>query len=208
MLHTRAFELLPWLANGSLSTEERDCVEQHVRSCLSCHRELKEQQRLRTAVRSQPAVHISELSGFENLARSLDGDAAIIARRAQRFGSFYRYATAAAAGVALLAVLFWLAPSSLGGSDPPSYSTLATAVPKSGELDLVFVQSITASQMESLLQEIGGSIAAGPSDAGRYTIRLDDSGRSATDVDALVTRLGKDPRIRFAGRATGAELGP
>ena len=69
--HSRAFELLPWLVNGSLSAEERSLVEQHVSTCLSCHRELKEQQRLRAAVRAQPAVHISpqtgEVSGVSKL---------------------------------------------------------------------------------------------------------------------------------------------
>ena len=59
--------------NGSLPAEERDLVEQHVRSCLSCHRELKEQQRLRAALRSQPAIHISAQSGFEKLTRDLGG---------------------------------------------------------------------------------------------------------------------------------------
>ena len=39
--HERAFELLPWLVNGSLSGHERDEVEQHTRVCLLCRRELE-----------------------------------------------------------------------------------------------------------------------------------------------------------------------
>jgi anti-sigma factor RsiW len=208
MSHPRAFELLPWLANGSLAAEEREAVEQHVRSCLSCHRELKEQQRLRVAVRSQPAVHISEQTGFEKLTRMLAGEGVVAERRAPPFNGFLRYAFVGAGGVGLLAVLFWLAASPPGGSHDPSYSTLATDTPQNGQLDIVFARSVTASDMQALLEEIGGSIAAGPSDAGRYTIRLDDSRRGAADLDALIERLGKDPRIRFAGRAAGAELGP
>ena len=100
--HSRAFELLPWLVNGSLGAEERDAVEQHVRSCLACHRELKEQQRLRAALRAQPAVHLSPQTNFEKLARSLDGQPVLGARPPRRFAPLVRFAAAAA--VAALAV--------------------------------------------------------------------------------------------------------
>jgi hypothetical protein len=69
--HEQAFELLPWLVNGRLEPPERDAVEAHLRSCLPCRRELKEQQRLRTALREHPAVHISPQTSFERLARRL-----------------------------------------------------------------------------------------------------------------------------------------
>ena len=53
LTHARAFELLPWLVNGSLTGAERDAVESHVRACIACRRELKQQQRLHGAVRAR-----------------------------------------------------------------------------------------------------------------------------------------------------------
>jgi len=93
--HTRAFELLPWLVNGSLGAEERDIVEQHVGSCLACHRELKEQQRLRAALRAQPVVHLSPQTNFDKLARALDGQR-VLGAPARRFTQLVRFAAAAA----------------------------------------------------------------------------------------------------------------
>lgn len=207
--HDRAFELLPWLVNGSLAAAERDLVERHVRSCLSCHRELKEQQRLRAALRSQPALHISAQSGFDRLTRELGGTALPGARRPQPLAAVTRFAVVGAAGVVLLGVLLWLAPERDIGSDAPTFATLATqpagAAPA---IDLIFVQSVTAAQMQQLLEDIDGSIAAGPSDLGRYTVRLDHVSTGSMQIDALIARLQKDPRVRFASRSLAAERQP
>jgi Putative zinc-finger len=203
--HSRAFELLPWLANGSLAAAERDAVEQHVRSCLSCHRELKEQQRLRVAVRAQPTIHLSAQTGYERLTRALGGEPLLPEpRRVRPLDRFVRFATVAAAGLAVAAILLWIVPSPRGTGNTAAYETLATEQAHvTGDLDVVFVHSITAAEMQALLTEIGASIAGGPSEAGRYTIRLDDSSVTNAELDDLLARLAADPRIRFAGRALG-----
>jgi len=208
--HSRAFELLPWLVNGSLGAAERDAVEQHVRSCLSCHRELKEQQHLRAALRAQPAVHISPQTGFEKLARALEGEPVLGERAApRRFEGLLRFTAVAAAGALVVAGLLWLAPARHDPRSDAAYGTLASGPEASrGELDIVFVQSITAAEMQSLLMEIDGSVIAGPTGAGRYRVRLDDRSLTDAQLDALVTRLGKDPRVRIAARALTEETGP
>jgi hypothetical protein len=205
--HERAFELLPWLVNGSLPAEERDLVEQHVRNCLSCHRELKEQQRLRAALRSQPAIHVSAQTGFDRLTRDLSTSPERIASRARPFAAFARFAVVAAAGGALLGALLWLLPLR-DDRYAPTFETLATqptatSVPA---IDVIFVQSVTAAEIQRLLEEIDGSIAAGPTDVGRYTVRLD--GARNADVDALLARLQRDPRVRFAGASLAAAPAP
>ncbi len=203
LTHERAIELLPWLVNGTLAAEERDLVEQHVRSCLSCHRELKEQQRLRAALRAQPAIHISAQSGFERLTRDLGAPQALIASRRRPFAAFTRFAVVAAAGGGLLGALLWLMPLR-NDSYAPTFETLATqpAATAAPAIDVIFVQSVTAAEIQRLLEEIDGSIAAGPSDLGRYTVLLD--GAQGPDVAALLTRLQRDPRVRFAGASLAA----
>jgi hypothetical protein len=208
--HSRAFELLPWLVNGSLGTAERDAVEQHVRSCLSCHRELKEQQRLRSALRAQPAVHISPQTGFEKLARALEGAPVLTERPVpRRFEGLARFALAAAAGLLVVGGLVWLTPARYDSSSNAAYRTLASGPEaQRGELDVVFVQSITAAEMQGLLMEIDGSVIAGPTEAGRYRVRLESSSLTDEQLNALVARLGKDPRVRFAARALTEDAGP
>lgn len=211
--HDRAFEMLPWLVNGSLAAEERELVEQHVRACLSCHRELKQQQRLRAALRTQPAVHISAQGGFEKLTRAL-GTPDLPAARGRPLPAFARFAVVGVAGAALLGALLWLASVPRDGRYAPTFETLATS-PAGGSaaVDVIFAQSVTAAEIQQLLIEIDGSIAAGPSDLGRYTVRLEpDAGAGAgnanVDVDALLARLQADPRIRFAGRSLAAGRAP
>jgi hypothetical protein len=205
--HSRAFELLPWLVNGSLGAEERDAVEQHVRSCLACHRELKEQQRLRAALRAQPAVHLSPQTNFEKLAHSLDGQPVIGAPPARRFEPFVRFAAAAAVAAIAVGAVLWLSPTHV--DQRGDYKTLSSGPEApAGELDIVFGQSVTQAQMQNLLEEIGGKIEGGPSGVGRYRIRLESPIANGAQFDALLSKLNNDPRVRFAARALTEDAGP
>jgi hypothetical protein len=211
--HTRAFELLPWLVNGSLGSEERDAVELHVRSCLACHRELKEQQRLRAALRAQPAVHLSPQTNFEKLARSIEGQPALGAQPvlgaqpARRFEPTVRFAAAAAVAAIAVGSVLWLSPTHLDTRG--DYQTLASGrAAAAGELDIVFGQSVTQAEMQSLLEEIGGKIEGGPSGVGRYRVRLETPLAGDTRLDALLAKLNQDSRVRFAARALTEDPSP
>lgn len=205
MSHDQAFELLPWLVNGSLGAPERDAVEEHLRSCLPCRRELKMQRHLHEALRAQPAVHLSPHGGYDALTRQLAGTAPRADRQASA-SLLGRFATAVAAGVVLVAVLFWLAP--VQETPQGRYETLTAPGPTAAtDFDMVFVDSITAAELQALLEEIDAEIAAGPTAVGRYTVRLRQGGLDDDAVTAVLARLNTDPRVRFAGRALAAEEG-
>jgi hypothetical protein len=195
--HSRALELLPWLVNGTLSGDEREAVEQHARACIACRRELKEQQRLHAAVRARRTVDVSAEAGFDRLNAELDSAAR---RGPPRWGARYataaRFAVAAAAGMAVLAILLWLTPLPEPGSD--DYATLATPLAEEATLlDIVFAGDTTAAEMQELLDEIGGKIVAGPSELGRYSVRVGGEQPNGE----LLAALAVDPRVRFAGPA-------
>ena len=194
--HSRAFELLPWFVNGTLSGAERDGVEAHVRACIVCRRELKEQQRLYGAVRARRTADGSAEAGFDRLDRAIDAAAPAPRAWSRRYASAAPFAIAAAAGVAVLAILLWFTP--LPEVADGEYSTLATQ-PSSDVLllDVVFAEDATAAQMQQLLDDIGGEIVAGPSKLGRYSVRVADGAR-LTDV---LGTLAADPRVRFASRS-------
>jgi hypothetical protein len=199
--HARAFELLPWLVNGTLGGQERDAVEQHTRACIVCRREIREQQSLYAAARARRTVDVSAEAGFDRLNSELDEAPAAHVRWQLRYATAGRFAAAAAAGVAVLALLLWLTP--LPRLDRPGYSTLAT-VPAAGEtvLDIVFADETTAAEIQALLDEIGGEIVAGPTPLGRYSVRL--TAPAAADgarAGELLDTLAADRRVRFAGRS-------
>jgi hypothetical protein len=200
--HTAAYELLPWLTNGSLGAGERERVELHVRSCIVCRRELKALERLGAAVRSQPMLHVSAEGGLDRLQRELDREPVHRIRpRASGYAPFFRFAAVATIGVAFLGALLWLMPAV---NDRPDYSTLATQ-PRSqqAQIDVVFDRDTPASDIQALLNEVDGEIVAGPSDVGRYGVRIRDGHANDAEVDALVDRLSRDSRVRFAGRSFG-----
>jgi hypothetical protein len=194
--HSRAFELLPWLVNGTLAGAERAAVETHARACIACRRELKEQQRLHAALRAHGAADVSAEAGFDRLERDL----AASATRRRRLAAIAPFAVSAAAGLAVLAILLWLTP--LPQLDDGDYRTLATPPATSAPLlDVVFAEDTTAAQMQALLDDIGGEIVAGPSELGRYSIRVGDGGADDARLTQLLDALAKDPRVRFSGRS-------
>lgn len=198
--HTRAFELLPWLINGTLAGTEREAVEQHVRACIVCRRELKEQQRLHASVRARRTADVSAEAGFDRLDSELDA-AADAARPRWRFtyAIATKFAAAAAAGVAVLAILLWFTP--LPNLDRGGYQTLATPPADAALVDIVFAEETTAAQMQDLLADIDGEIVAGPSRLGRYSVRVASDQSSDQQLDKLLHVLAADPRVRFAGPA-------
>jgi hypothetical protein len=201
--HERALELLPWLVNGTLQAAERDALEQHVRACIVCRRELREQQRLATAVRAQPVVHVSAQAGLDELDRMLGASAREVRAAPslrRRYLALRPFAVAAAAGIALLAFLLWLTPLPQPG--PEAYSTLATPPGEGAVLvDVVFAQQTTAAEIGALLAKVGGEIVAGPSAVGRYSVRLGDGPLDQAAVERALATLSSDPRVRFAGRS-------
>jgi hypothetical protein len=202
--HTRAFELLPWLVNGTLAGLERDAVEQHARACIACRRELKEQQALYAAARARRTVDVSAEAGFDRLSGELDAASAHRRHWHLRYATAAPFAVAAAAGIAVLAVLLWFTP--LPGLDTDGYATLATT-PATSEtlLDVVFADTTTAAELQALLDEIGGEIVAGPTALGRYSVRVAGGHANDAQLRDLLARLGTDPRVKFAGRALTGE---
>lgn len=207
--HDRAFELLPWLVNGTLEADESAFVEAHVRDCVTCRIALREQHQLRAAVSEQPTVPLSPTRGLEALQRELERRSH--PRQPRRLAAAFapRAAFAAAAlGTAAVILVGWLAVTGTFDRERADYVTLTSSGPSDGvELDLIFATSISENDLRALLTGIEGTIVGGPSELGRYTVRLAGGERSETEIAALVERLGRDPRVRFAGRSL-AQSGP
>jgi anti-sigma factor RsiW len=202
--HDHATRLLPWLVNGSLEAAERVGVELHVRSCIACRRELRELERLGAAVRTQPLVPLSADNGLARLDEQLDNDAAArTSRRRAGYTPLLRFAAVASVGIAILGGLLWLAP---GLDTRSSYSTLASSsTAQRAEIDLVFAKQTSAADIQALLTSIDGEIVTGPTELGRYGIRIRGGKLDEKELGALLEQLANDPRVRFAGRSFGGE---
>lgn len=203
MDHDRAFDLLPWLVNGTLPDGDAESVERHVRDCLRCRAELKEQRALHTLVQRHPTVHLSAEEGYERVRDMLDTSPRIPAGGRARAAPRWRAPALAAAAAVCAAVggAVWVASSVDREDRSPQYATLAdetAAAPV--RLDVVFSDGTTEEGMRSLLAELDASIVGGPTALGRYTLQLHATDVADAELDALLRELLEDARVRFAGR--------
>jgi hypothetical protein len=214
-VHRRLQELLPWYANGTLGERERDQVEAHLTGCPCCQAELQACRRaeelLKGAGEVAPSPHPAQ---FRRLLDRVDeeerGRPGKLASLLQATPRPLRWTLAAqAAAILLLAgTLAWSArPAPTSG--PATFVTLADrAVPPvpSTRLRVMFSPSATERQIRGILGDVRGSIVAGPSPIGSYTVQVPAAG---DPVGAVLARLRTDPQVVFAEPVAGeAPRGP
>lgn len=207
--HAEAWALLPFLANGRMSPEDREWVELHLQSCAECRRELEEQRALAAHMREAPVpFEGSEQRAFNKLwARIEAAENAIPAATQPRdvagaHGSSrtVRWLAAAvivqAIGLATLGFATWNR-----SGQPPSaeFRTVTTTAPQrqTGEaVRVVFAPETPVSEVNELLAGHGLEIVSGPGEAGVFTAAL--SGDSTQSAAAVASALESDSRVHFA----------
>lgn len=173
--HDEARRLLPWLANGTLETDEREWVERHLESCAQCRDELRESLELRAAVLASPHDAGDVDAGWHRVRSRIAGQrgsaAAPRATAGSRRRSMPRWLgwTLAAQLLQLAAfagVLWWSQPR------PAAYHTLGSAASPAGNLLVVFDPATSEAQLRRLLHSSGARIVDGPTDAGAYVLAV------------------------------------
>jgi len=71
--HSDAWLMLPWLANGRLSGPERTRIEEHVRECAQCTREVALQRQLCEVLTEPERVTYAPGPSFRKLMDRVDG---------------------------------------------------------------------------------------------------------------------------------------
>lgn len=219
--HEAIAMLLPWYANGTLAPAETAPVEQHLARCHACRAELARCRTLVTAIGQenqredwQPAP-----DGFDRLLAQIDRlegkPTSAVTRRPtllERLGAWLGATpapvrwTLALESLAVAALLLVVA---LPGTRLPSdYETLSGVPrpPAAGpRLRVVFADATTAKDIQNLLQEIDGSIVAGPTALGVYTVTLPAGARSEQLLAAALGTLRARPHVRLAEAFTDGD---
>jgi hypothetical protein len=206
--HREIAELLPWYVNGSLTGPERAAVEKHVRECLPCRAALREEQKVCGLVGAQEDMPVGVGHGVSDLLRKIDGNGA----RARPL--WLRPQLGIAAGVFSVAVAGWLvltgrpdggAPAVDASSAP--FTTLTDgAGDAANRIDIVFADGVDDAGIRALIESVDARLIAGPSELGRYVVAVAPA--SDDELSALIERLSRDPRVRFAGRSYSALPSP
>jgi hypothetical protein len=207
--HRRAWEVIPWVVNGSASAAQRRVLDAHLSGCDDCRLELARQRELQSAIASEPSPATSDVdTGLQRLfARidraSEDGQAAPAGaqrrepRRAAASGLMPWLAAAVAVEALALAVL---GVGLVVRSDPPApgYVTLSNAASNRGAtIRIVPAPSLRIDDLQRLLQPLNLQVVAGPNSVGAYDLAPQAAGAGPTARELQISTLRADPGLRL-----------
>jgi hypothetical protein len=227
--HQDAWLSLPWLANGRLSGAERMRVEEHVRACALCTREVALQRRLCDALTEPERVSYAPGPSFRKLMDRIDGrtPATPAEPRAGRLRALTAWRGAAwrppglawAASFLLLVGFLGLAATTYRWSQPRYSTYTITPAPASTPvLHIAFVPSLSITEVGDALRRAGARVVEGPDATGIVGVTPEAAAAGAAggvpELRALAARLRTDPRVRWvqplsdAAVADTSEHGP
>ena len=206
--HEESWLMLPWLANGRLGGAERARLEQHVRGCRECAREV-EWQRLWCSTLTEPErVTYAPGPSFRRLMERIDAEppqrtsASVPALRAVRARAAWRppglawaasFVLCVTLGTVALTAYRWSQPLYLTHTQP------AAAVP--GVLHIAFDRSLPIGEAEQLLISTGARVVEGPDATGVFGVAPVAAAATpradAAELRALAERLRGDPHVRW-----------
>ena len=211
--HEDCWMLLPWLVNGRLDASERLRVEQHVRACDACSRELAQQRLLRAALTEPERVVYAPGPSFRKLLERIDGatvaprsrPTAAAAGRSRHWRAAWRPPGLAWAASFVLAVGIATLGTDLYRWSLPRYATHTdTTAGVALVVHVAFAPALATADIGQLLRAAGGRVVAGPDATGVYGVaplaagqRPEEDRPPGAATRALAARLRADPRVRW-----------
>ena len=206
--HEESWLLLPWLANGRLGSAERARLEQHVRGCGECAREVALQRLLCETLTEPERVTHAPGPSFRKLMERIDAEpqqvvaASTPAVRPSRAHAAWRPPGLAWAASFVLSVgLGTFAVTAYRWSQPLYLTHTAPAVAAPGVLHIAFERSITIGEAEQLLLSAGARVVEGPDATGVFGVAPAAPAAAPADGAAqlrgLADRLRGDPHVRW-----------
>ena len=185
--HHEAQRLLPWLANGTLESGEREWLQEHIGNCAECRCGLQELQALQAAILEPGQAPAGVDAGWRRvrsrIAPSHRDAPAGRGTSGSRLRRTPRWLAAAIAAQVLMAIVLGIAWWGMR-TPPPAYHTLSGTPRSAGDLLVVFDPRISEAQLRRLLDASDARIVDGPTDAGAYVLSVPE-GRVDNVRDAL-----------------------
>lgn len=209
MTHDDVWHALPFYVNGTLRGQTRADVDTHLAACTECRAELVTQTQVRDTIVGEDVRQESAQTSFDQLwDRILEDQAVADAHHAKAYDAApplprgrgnraMKWLVAAVIvqgiGLAALGAMTWSQSLSVA----PDYRTLsAQETPLSGgQIRAVFSPDLKLAELQSLLSSSKLRIVGGPTEAGVYTLTLQNEDAS---VDNALARLRGSELVRFA----------
>lgn len=209
--HRHAWEMIPWILNGSASEAQTRSAQEHLRQCADCRQALAFEQQLREAM-MQPQTNLSDAEeGWQSLCARLDSTAASQKTWRETSGQPMRARAPGGIPVRWLVAAVIVEALALGaivtaswingaGRQPASaYHTLSRpyAANAAATIRMVLAPGMTLEQFRVLLNNAHLQVVAGPGEAGVWSLApAEDATTAATE--AALRELRGNPQVRFA----------
>ncbi len=225
--HEEIALLLPWYVNGSLAGGQKTLVDEHVRNCMVCRRELVAERRILDIFLKESPADQSVRAGFERLHLRIaaskksprprhppEGALGLAWTAVQDMVRLFRGANLRTALIAapLFIIAIVLGLTSFPQEQVPvsskhgltnvvdAYQTLSNPivdVANPDDLQVIFSRDTSEEAIEGILKSLPAIIVGGPSTAGVYTVRLSGLSGEGKIQAALRTLRGR-PEVFFA----------
>jgi ferredoxin-like protein FixX len=210
--HAELEALLPWYANGTLTTDEANKVEQHLEQCVECQDELAQCRVLANAVQADPRHWQPPPGAFEKLMADIEqlekkpvASTVPAPSLLQRIQAWFNLTpepirwTLGLETIAVAALLMVIATPGLRlASDYETLSSTTEQGTTAGpHLRIMFNDAATASEMQHLLLDIEANIVSGPTALGVYIVALPNDAGTAPSLSTILARLRAHHQIRL-----------
>lgn len=203
--------LLPWYVNKTLHGAEMTLVENHLKVCLTCRRELATLHKLAAAVQHEGSLDSAAQVSFSQLKKRIHStdetrrgkapEAVSLPGRRKRYGRGW-FLTGSGFAVAAALLFSLLTPRFIdtGMSQMNGYRTLSdTEVPVAGRntIRLIFSSDAKQSEINGIIASVPGRVVDGPTAQGVYTVAVDSALASEIVLDRVAS-LRKNAHVIFA----------
>jgi hypothetical protein len=207
--HEESWLLLPWLANGRLGGAERARLEQHLRGCPECAREVALQRLWCSTLTEPERVTYAPGPSLRKLMERVDAEPPLRTAAAGTPAVRLRSARAAwrppglawAASFVLSVGFGTFAVTAYRWSQPLYVTRTAPAAAAPGVLHIAFERSFPIGEAEQLLVSAGARIVEGPDASGVFGVApvaaAAAPGDGTAELRLLADRLRSDAHVRW-----------
>lgn len=220
MSHRDVVELLPWYVNATLTEPERRAVESHLPACDRCAQEVEELKTIQ-AVTREAALPAPDPGGLARALARIEQEEQSREPAWRRLGAWWEAArsgwaalwgpvpivarVALAAQLGLILGLSALLLLRVEGRQPfqtvAGPSGPATVRGRVALIAVGFVEAAPESAIRRTILGLGGTIVAGPSPLGLYTVAVPLPAEKGEELETLLQALREDRQVvRFAAR--------
>ncbi len=193
-MHSQVMKMLPWYVNRSVNQHEKQLIDTHLQSCVSCRIELKHQQRFAEKVKHSSDFELAPKQSFSSLKSRIHQSAGskpdkrklkatyqpVYSGWLDSFRNTLLWPQTAFAVLGFCLMLFSIDQIvtnrlSVTTNQFRTLSTSTGSEASNNDLRVVFDTTVESEQIKHLVSSVQGNIIEGPSPNGVFRIRIQET---------------------------------